>query len=143
MNHGAPKGNGNSVSHGIYRRHLTETEQVDYDRLEIDKIDDELRLTKIRLARALEAEATQGNDLILVETVDNLGLGAESMAPEKIETRKATDFYALIDKLTARVESLTKTRQALLVAKGSLDDDITREDTYITPDEPVPEKPVL
>ena len=53
---GAPLGNGNAVTHGIYRSLLTDQERTDYDGLELGGVDHELRLVRVRLARALKAE---------------------------------------------------------------------------------------
>lgn len=87
-------GNGNAVKHGIYRSVLTPEEQADYDSLELGGVDEELRLARIRLARALKAERDK---------------------PE------SSDYPAIVDRLLGRIEGLELTRRKLAAAAG--DDD--------------------
>jgi hypothetical protein len=86
-NTGAPPGNDNAVKHGIYRSTLTEGERADYDSLQLGDVDHELRLVRVRLARALKAER-DGND------------------PKR-------DYTATIDSLLARIAGLELTRKKL------------------------------
>jgi hypothetical protein len=70
---GAPAGNDNAVKHGIYRSILTDDERADYDGLQLGGVDHELRLVRIRLARALKAERdNQDSKRDYTETVDRL-----------------------------------------------------------------------
>jgi hypothetical protein len=80
-------GNGNAVKHGIYRAILTEEERAEYDRFELGGVDEELRLVRVRLARALKVER------------DNL-------QPDR-------DYTAIIERLLGRIESLEQTRKKL------------------------------
>lgn len=84
---GAPPGNDNAVKHGIYRSTLTEDERADYDSLQLGDVDHELRLVRVRLARALKAER-DGND------------------PKR-------DYTDTIDSLLARIAGLELTRKKL------------------------------
>ena len=60
---GAP-GNKNAAKPGsIYSKYLTDEEQAEFDAVEIDQIDDELRLTKVLLNRVLMAKG-DGYDLL-------------------------------------------------------------------------------
>ncbi len=111
-NTGAPKENINAVSHGIYQQYLTDVEREQYDTLELGKVDHELRLTRIRLARALAAEQHTAGQPELDEITENDGAG-EYVAKETRKSR-VRDYVKIIDSLTARIESLEKTRRALV-----------------------------
>lgn len=111
------KGNQNARKHGIYSAYLTEEEREVWHTLELGAVDEELRLTRIRLRRALARESEYGNTLELdsekAEPVEVEGKVLEGV--EKItRTSKVRDYSALIDKLTARIESLERTRAELL-----------------------------
>ena len=93
---GAPVGNDNAVKHGIYRARLTEEEQATYDQLEPGGVDEELRLTRTRLARALRAEQ-------------------EGREPGR-------DYDAIVDRLLGRIERLELTRRRLLDATMDSDE---------------------
>lgn len=70
---GAPLDNDNAVKHGIYRALLTEDEKNEYDSLQLGGVDHELRLVRVRLARALKAERDKpGSDCDYTGTVDRL-----------------------------------------------------------------------
>lgn len=117
---GAPKGSKNAARPGsIYSKFLTDEENDALAGIELGRVDDELRLTRIRLMRALARENEFGN---------TLELDSEKSEPIEIEgkvledvtkittTSKVRDYSALIDRLTARIESLERTRAELLKA---------------------------
>lgn len=115
------KNNKNAVKiGGIYSQYLTDEEKKISAELELGSLDDELRLTKIRLVRALKAESKQQ------EQIDELELDAYSESPAligcvpdydeliKVKQFKRRDYVAIIDKLTARIESLEIRRASLI-----------------------------
>lgn len=153
---GAPKGNQNNLkSGGIYSQFFTDEEKQLSTELELGSLDDELRLTKIRLMRALKAEAEQQ------EQIDKLELEAYTESPvliggfpdeeELITVKqfKRRDYTSIIDRLTARIESL-ETRRASLV-QMSLDaerkqlenKELSDALANITKDEPITEMEVV
>lgn len=139
---GTCKPNTNSQTHGIYTKHLTETEQTEYRALDLGTLDHELRITRIRLSRALAAEKLADGKPELDEVIENEGGGVA--IPRKTTSSKVKDYAAIIDRLTGRIESLEKTRMALKAEnKDPETDDIEREDTYIAPDELIPDAPIL
>lgn len=108
----ANKGNKHAAKPGsIYSQFLTDAENDMLASIELGRVDDELRLTRIRLMRALGRENEFGNTLEAdsekVETGENGGTTT---------TSKVRDYSSLIDRLTARVESLERTRSELLKA---------------------------
>jgi hypothetical protein len=150
----------NAVKHGIYCANLTPEELADHDSLQLGTVDLELRACRIRLQRALKAEAEAKGEAELDEVITRRN-GIETDDPEvkKLhnavmgafapyeEKKKVRDYVGIIDKIMARIESLEKTRAALLAAQqGRGEDeteDITRDDTTISPDEPIPKNPIL
>lgn len=122
---GAPTGNRNAATPGsIYSRYFTEEEKELAAQIELGKVDEELRLTRIRLMRALAREAEYGNTLELdSEKREPVIVDGEIVAgtEQVTTTSKVRDYSSLIDKLTARIESLERTRVEL--AKNSPPDE--------------------
>lgn len=108
-----PKGQRNNVKHGIYAAYLTEDEKVAWQSLELGKVDDELRLCRIQLMRALKAQnESNPREPELVEIVARK---AEGDSPAYGEKRyKRLDYQPIIDRLLGRIESLERTRAELM-----------------------------
>jgi len=144
---GSPKGALNAMTHGIYSNliHADELPLVEEIQSAAGKIENELLVARLQLRRALKAQAhaeTLPDEMEVCETVEREG-AEQSVAKYEVK-KKLRDYPQLIDRLLARIESLEKTRHALLANKpqGS-DDDLTREDTFIAPDGPIPANPIL
>lgn len=103
----ANKANKHAAKPGsIYSQFLTEAENDMLAGIELGRVDDELRLTRIRLMRALARENEFGN---------TLELDSEKLEDgEKTTTTKVRDYSSMIDRLTGRIESLERTRAELL-----------------------------
>ncbi|MDI2589857.1 HGGxSTG domain-containing protein [Pseudomonas sp. 681] len=100
------RGNKNAAKPGsIYSQFLTDEENDILASIELGRVDDELRLTRVRLMRALARENEFGNEL----EIDSEKLEEG----EKTTTSKVRDYSSLIDRLTARVESLERTKEDL------------------------------
>lgn len=111
------KGNQNARKHGIYSKYLTEDEKSVWEDMELGRVDDEIRLTRVRLMRALARETEYGNTLELdSEKVEPVEVNGEQVGGmEKVtRTSKVRDYANLVDRLTARIESLERTRSELL-----------------------------
>ncbi|MDE3023163.1 MAG: hypothetical protein KGI54_15160, partial [Pseudomonadota bacterium] len=102
---GAENGNKRAIKPGsLYSKHLTDDEKKDFDALELGSIDDELKLCRIRLARALELETKEPE---LSEITEREGVESE----RKLKTR---DYHGIINTLMGRIESLETRRLALI-----------------------------
>jgi uncharacterized protein YjcR len=126
---GAPIGNKNAAKHGIYSTALLpgEDECAGDLRSSIGAVEDELFITRLRLRRALkaEADAIQSNNFLVIDSeVQRDGDGKAYAAAET--HLKRVDYTAIIDRLTARIESLEKTRAELQKNNPPGDEPVTR-----------------
>ncbi|MBJ2292658.1 hypothetical protein JFT44_22330 [Pseudomonas sp. MF5691] len=110
------RGNKNAAKPGsIYSRFLTDEENDMLASIELGRVDDELRLTRVRLMRALARENEFGNSLEVESEKEEpiLISGKETSLTSITTTSKVRDYSSLIDRLTARVESLERTKEDL------------------------------
>lgn len=128
----ANKGNQHAVKHGIYSRVLTDEEKELWDQVELGKVDDELRICKLRLMRAIRAEQ-EANDAPQLDSrteepalAFGVPIDGDDGEPEIIEKRsyKRRDYAALIDRLMGRIESLERTRAELIKGNGGGSEDL-------------------
>lgn len=125
---GAPKGSQNHKTPGsIYSKFLTEEEQEIVDTVELDSLEQEIRLYRVRLFRLVKEEQEQSEQLELrSRTTQTPVVGGMPITPEDdedseelIETKQYTkrDYHALINQTTARLQSLIQLKQTLLGQK--------------------------
>lgn len=148
---GPPKGSANHKTPGsLYSRFLTSEEKALADVIELGSVDAELRLTRIRLMRALEAEektlaqiaAGRAEKALEIESVTTHAV-SKSVGSQKDVTKKRRDYAALIDRLTFRIDLLEQRRAALL--QSELDASLKRLEIakrQKEADEDAPEEPV-
>ncbi|WP_269473810.1 HGGxSTG domain-containing protein [Chromobacterium haemolyticum] len=112
-------GNRNAAKPGsLYSKFLSEEETQLAQSLELGQVDEELRLTRIRLLRALAREQDLGDTLELYETIERTGGGENAPGDER--KCRVQDYALLIDRLTSRIESLESRRQSLLLGEVDL-----------------------
>lgn len=109
---GASISNQNAKTHGIYASTLTESEREQWNDVQIGSIDEELKLCRLRLVRALKAENENGAKPELDEVTVKTSKSGGTLGGEKKFRRR--DYVGIIDKIMARIESLEKTRLHLL-----------------------------
>ena len=134
-----PKHNTNAASPGnIYSKYLTPEENLLFDDIRIGKVETEVRLMRIRLARLLAAEQAKPE---LDSVIERSGGGKQY--PETENTYKRRDYANLIDRTVARIESLERTRMLLRTELGLDPDDMDADGlTPGNPDEKTPSEPV-
>lgn len=116
----AKKGNKHAAKPGSpYSRFMTDDERVIAESLELGDVDDELRLTRIRLMRALQREQEKCDEPELDERTERDV--AEHVGARSEEKFKVRDYSALIDRLTARIESLEARRATLIQQRADAD----------------------
>jgi hypothetical protein len=108
----------------LYSRFLTDEEKDIAASLELGSVDEELRLTRIRLLRALRREEEKGDEPELEERIEREV--SDKVGARSEEKHKVRDYAGLIDRLTARIESL-EARRALLIQQ-ELDASLKRLD---------------
>ncbi|MGJ7529842.1 HGGxSTG domain-containing protein [Variovorax sp. GB1P17] len=138
-----PETNQNARTHGIYAKHLTPEERADLDSLKRGTVDDELDLMRIRLARALAAEAHADGEPEIDEVTENEGGGVAVTVPKTVRRSKVRDYSKVIDTIAARIESLEKTRASLIEAAGEPPEGMEADGlTRGAPDEDGPPNPI-
>jgi hypothetical protein len=111
-----PTGNKNAAKPGsIYSQFLTDDERIASEGVDLDSLDAEIRLATIRLMRALRREQDKGDTPELDEQIEREG--AENVTAKSESKYKVRDYSALIDRLTARVESLKAKRVDALLKR--------------------------
>ncbi|WP_155803015.1 HGGxSTG domain-containing protein [Kingella oralis] len=136
-NKGAPKGS-QAKAGALYSNYYTDDEKLLAEELELESIDAELRLCKIRLNRALKLEAEQAAEALelerIVETPAIVGgvpiTDDPDVPPVQQKTFVRKDYEPIIQRLLGRIESLTLTRQKLI---NGMKLDITSSDGSMTP----------
>lgn len=115
-------GNQHARKHGIYSSILTDEERELWDAVELGKVDDELRLCRLRLMRTIRAETESGNLPELEEQIERSSGseqkdaedGGMAAIPPSEQRLKRRDYAGTVDRLMARIESLEKTRADLM-----------------------------
>ena len=117
----AQQGNQHAQKHGIYSATLSDDEKSAWDNIELGKIDDELKLCRIRLLRALRAEQEQqaAEDALELESRTEEppiigGLPMEEEGPIVKKAFRRKDYSTIVDRLLGRIESLERTRAGLI-----------------------------
>ena len=123
---GAPKGNKNAVKEGaVYSKYKTPEQLALINKMKLEgtltSLLEEIAATKIRLQAAIEAQdkaTLEGrlDDLKLIQSVETDGGQTNTQ-----RTYKPMDHDAIVDRLTARVQSLAKTHSELEQVKNKAD----------------------
>lgn len=149
---GAPLGNCNAMKHGIYSKYRTPDEAAILPavRAATGGIDQELeqaRFELIRLQAARDAAAENAHSGL--ELQKHHDREASEFGPGDEAVYERVDYSTRIIAATRHIAQLEKDRATLLAAaiergdSENSDDDFTRCDTFIAPDEPIPENPIL
>lgn len=144
INLGAANG---AYSHGIYTKFFRDDEKalLDANLIKLGQVDDELKVMRIRLKRALEARerweaeragsiagADETTSMTLTEVHDDQAPFDGGTVDLEKRVRKLPDFDRIIDSTIARIESLEKTRKELLKDDGEDTDDAEAGRDHVT-----------
>ena len=130
---GPPKGSQNGLTHGFYARGLHKREKERWAAIPLGTIEDELRMARVKLNRAWEAQKkweeqqerdpstldVEGVHETLSQGTDDKGKKIASMTRRTI--RRKRDFSDEIAKFTRLVANLEKLRAELLSHEKSED----------------------
>lgn len=116
-----PKGLKNAVKHGIYRKTLSDEEQAMWLDIQVGSVDDEIRMMKIMMNRAIETNAAiraAPNDVKNMAgfELSEINRTTKGGKQDTSLTSKRPDTVAMIDRFAGRIASLEKTRAELLAA---------------------------
>lgn len=114
-----PNSRDNATKHGLYGRFLTDEEKGRHEEVKskLGTLDEEISLTRHLIARCLAAkERAYENDPNGLEIVKRHDREATEYGAGDEEVKERIDYDAHYDRLTRRLESLTKTRSDLLKA---------------------------
>ena len=125
LSHGGktPTGTRGNRTHGLYSAALTDEERDLWDDIQLGNVDDELRLCRIQLRRAMNLDAAiskapnDPKNLVGVELVEirrTTGNGKSSTDA----TSKRPDVAGRMNTLLGRIAQLEKTRAELLAAQA-------------------------
>ena len=132
------KRNNNAVTHGIYADGYSDEEKKILPTLSIDSVDDEIRLCKIKVRRAMIARKVidaapnstdVGFEVSEVKTLQNVThKGSNEAGQNRREvTRKRPDYDAVIDRFLGRLNTLLRTRSELLGVAAKDPTDVARQ----------------
>lgn len=123
----SPETNKNALKHGLYTKTLSPEEQALWSEIEVGNIENEIRMMKIMLNRAIELNAAireAPNDaknlagFELTEITRSSKGGKGDGKPDTSFTSKRPDTVAMIDRFAGRIASLEKTRAELRAAQS-------------------------
>lgn len=118
-----PKGGMGRPKHGLYNRRLTGDEAEAWDTIPIGNIDDDIRIAKLILARAVNLHY----DLTLTPD-EAVNMASFEWTEEKWSEKdgravitKRPDTVGIIDRYLQRVANLEKTRAELIAAQAAVE----------------------
>ena len=116
---GPPKGTQNHYDYGIYAAGIKDEEKEIYKEIKIGSLDEDIRIMKMQLMRAVKAqkEFEEVNIGVELETVEKKGLVFQKIEDgwKKSEiTKKHPNFRKIIFQLSGRIAKLELTRDVIL-----------------------------
>lgn len=120
------KGNQNARKHGIYSDTLTADEQGLWDEINVGSLDDDIRIAKLQLRRALiaQAKAEAGDGLDLDAVIENSGAGEEGGYANTSTQRRRRGYEDIINRLLGRIGDLEAKRAEMMKKQEGLPDDL-------------------
>lgn len=117
---GGATGNQNARKHGIYGAGLLDEEHDLWDDIAVGSLDDDIRIAKLQLRRALIAQKNQPADgLELYEQTMNGGGGdGAEEKPSASMKRRRTQYDDIISRLLGRIGDLEQKRAEMMERTG-------------------------
>ncbi|MDU9398041.1 HGGxSTG domain-containing protein [Pseudomonas sp. zfem003] len=141
------KGNQNARKHGIYSDALAEDEHDLWDMIDVESLDDQIKIAELQLRRALiaQSKAQAGDGLDLDSVTENSGSGEEGGYSNTSQQRRRRPYEDIINRLLGRIGDLKVKRAAMIAGMPPPPDgEIVPVSEYtLSPDEDVPASPVL
>ncbi|MGF6899382.1 hypothetical protein [Paraburkholderia sp. GAS348] len=149
---GAPIANQNARTHGFFTRDLSPEDIADLKAIAADglgDVDHEVMAAKLRVRRVERAEqAAKVNSHDGLELQKRHDREASEYGPGDEAVYERVDYGAHSDRAIKTALHAVQVRESLIERRaerdgGDDDGGITRTDTFIAPDEPGPENPIL
>lgn len=124
-----PKGIKNAMTHGVYRKTLSDEEQELWTQLQVGNLDNEILFMKIMFNRAIELNADvrkAPNDPKNMAGFELTEINRSNKGSGKTDinsTSKRPDSVAMLDRIAGRIASLEKTRMELMAAAAGKGND--------------------
>ncbi len=110
----------NALKHCLYSRFITPQERTALSHVRLGILDDEIRLMRVRLNRALAAEDAAQGKPELEETVEREG--ASEYAAKSEKKSKVRDYGMWVDRIISRITQMELARKELM-KEGAGDED--------------------
>lgn len=115
---GPPKGSKNAWKNGIYAQGIKDEEKELYEEIKVGTLDDDIRIMKLQLIRAVKAQKefeneNKGVGLETVEEKSSAFAKGEAGWKKKEITKKHPDYRKIIFQLSGRIAKLELTRSAI------------------------------
>lgn len=151
---GAPTGNQNARTHGIYSSAIQPDEVELWDQIVVDDIDDAIKIAHLQLRRAMiaQAKAEQGDGLDLdLDQVTTNQLAADEGEDDEGKSSKSSTvqrrrrpYEDIITRQLGRIGDLVSKRAQIMSSAPPSDPGAGAGEEYVLrPDEDVPSDPVL
>ena len=116
---GPPKNNKNSWKYGIYAQGIKDEEKELYEQIKVGTLDDDIKIIKLQLARAVKAqkEFEESSKNAELETVESKGSSFQKTETgwKKAEViKKHPNYRKIIFQLSGRIAKLELTRDAIM-----------------------------
>lgn len=138
---GPSPGSQNALKHGMYAKYFTDGEMAASADTKLGDVELEIRICRLRLARALAAEKASKDKPELDEIIKrdiSIRVGARKESRWRIR-----DYGKIIDTILGRIESLEKMRLLLRIDLPPSDADLNADAlTPGSPDEAAPANPI-
>jgi cellulose synthase/poly-beta-1,6-N-acetylglucosamine synthase-like glycosyltransferase len=117
---GGAKGNQNARKHGIYSAGLLDEEHDLWDDIGVGTLDDDIRIAKLQLRRALIAQKNQPADGLELyeETMNGGGGDGAEEKPAASMKRRRTQYDDIISRLLGRIGDLEQKRAEIMERTG-------------------------
>ena len=126
---GPKRGTQNNLKHGIYAQAVLPGEEELFEQIKVGTVDEEIQITKLRLVRAVKAEAeaearlAEGeklDDLMVTEQrEDSSGYGTEGPTASSKEIKKLPDFKRIIGGIITQLVKLENQKHIMESSNGA------------------------
>lgn len=119
----------NSIRHNVYSKALTEEDKQVWNDIEVGNVDNELKIARLQLQRALTAKAQFDAEQLELPTMQ-IDQETTEHGQKTKSIRKHPDYHGIIYSLLGRIGSLERIRAELISAYRVEDPNVIAEEFY-------------